>query len=185
MIWLFLHNRYKDVIDGEKPLSSLRTDCKDLWGMKIRMIIGNLLVAYIVFPMIYIHNHWANILSGSYTDGYTHYTTLSTYLHRIYNGFFLFSTVLLIGSLLPFQLFKHKYLYKIKKYYFIKSVLVYILINVFLILLTGYGFVLSMSIGYHFQTPFLWTLIAFSVIAQSALYIFVDKSIREPNRKEE
>src|SRR5690606_6862903 len=102
------------------------------------------------------------------------FDTLLAYLERIYIGFFFFSLILLLFSLLPFQLIKWFYLYKCKRNYFLISMSIYILINSSIVVFTGYGglFLTSLPGG---NTPFVVTLLLFSALVQTILYFFVDQ----------
>lgn len=144
-----------------------------------KQLLGNLIIVYIIFPVIYIKDYWFNILTNNYTDGYTEYTNITDFMNRIYNGFFLFSTVLLIGSLLPFQIFKNIYLYKVNNLFFVKSLVLYTLINILIILITGYGNLLLIVVPFFtFKIPFILEVVFFSFIIQSFLFFLVDKSFK-------
>lgn len=144
-----------------------------------KQILGNLIIVYIIFPFIYVKDYWFNILTNYYTDGYTVYTNITDFINRIYNGFFLFSTVLLIGSLLPFQILKNSYLYKVNNLFFVKSLVLYTLINILIILITGYGNLLLIIVPFFtFKIPFILEVVFFSFIIQSFLFFLVDKSFK-------
>lgn len=147
----------------------------------LRIIIGNLIIAYIVFPLLYIHNHWLNLITGNYTDGHSYYTDVYIYLTRIYNGFIFFSLMLILISLVPFQLIKNYCLYKLKRQYFLVSIIVYISLNVLVIICTGYGLVLFMKISDD-KMSFIFKVLIFSVLVQTALYFLVDRFIMQENR---
>jgi hypothetical protein len=153
---------------------------------RTRKIIGNLIVAYIVFPLLYLNNSWRDLLNKNYTDGYNQFSSIWEFLDRKYGSILFFSIVLLIGCLLPFQLIKNYYLYKKEKYYFLKSLGIYILYNILFVLVSGYGFLLLTSIlspftDFLFPMPFIITLIIFSAIVQSCLYLIVDRYFRKGN----
>lgn len=146
------------------------------YKMKIKKIVSNFAVAYIYFPLIYIYKYWDNIYFHNYVDNYgNRYLDIASYLSRIFNGFFLFSSILLL-SLIALQLIKDNFLYK-QRNFFLKSIIVYSLINLFIIIATGYGNILFI----HFPEPngiaFIFVLLLFSVITQGILYYLLDKGI--------
>lgn len=153
---------------------------------RTRKIIGNLIIACIVFPLLYINNSWWNILTKNYFYEYRNYINLYEFLERIFKGVWFFSIILLVGTLLPLQLIKNTYLYNKQKYYFIKSLAVYILINICFLCITGYGSILISNLfspltDFLFPMPLIITLIFFSAIVQSCLYLIVDRYIRKEN----
>ncbi|MFD2556059.1 hypothetical protein [Sphingobacterium tabacisoli] len=143
---------------------------------KIRSIVGNVFVTYVLFPAFYIKDYWSNLVSQDYQGKYFRSDSLWHYLDRIFNGFFLFSTVLLIASLLPYHLIKYYKLYKIQDKYYLKSLIVYITINVLLVCITGYGGLFLTSIGGgDNDVPFIVTLVVFSTITHGFLYLVIDR----------
>ena len=146
--------------------------------MILKKIVSNLAVTYILFPIIYIYDYWDNIYYHDYIDNYNNrYQDLISFLSRIYNGFFLYSSVLLL-SLILLQFIKDNYLYK-KPLYFLKSTLVYSVINLFIILITGYGYLLTLIFPVPFGVPFIFILLLFSIIIQGILYLLIDKSVEK------
>ena len=146
--------------------------------MILKKIVSNLAVTYILFPLIYIYDYWDNIYYHDYIDNYNNrYPDLISFLSRIYNGFFFYSSVLLL-SLILLQFIKDNYLYK-KPLFFLKSTLVYSVINLFIILITGYGYLLTMIFPVPFGVPFIFILLLFSIIIQGTLYLLIDKSVEK------
>ncbi len=151
-----------------------------IWQIKARKIIGNLIVAYILFPIIYIHQYLDNIVSGQYHYYNIHFDTLSAYLKQIFNGFFLFSTLLIVASLLPFQLIKNKWLYRLDKAYFLITLCCYVLLNCLVVIISGWGaLLLNASSPWFENISFIVVLVGFSFLIQVFLYILVDKYIRK------
>ncbi|MFD2556077.1 hypothetical protein [Sphingobacterium tabacisoli] len=150
----------------------------------IRSILGNLFVTYIFFPLFYIRSYWGNLINQNYQGAYFQSDSVYAYLDRIFNGFFLFSNLFLLGSLLPYHLIKYYKLYKIQDRYYFSSLMAYISINVLLVLITGYGglFLSDIGGGDH-NIPFLVTLVAFSAITHGLLYLFVDRYRTEKTDK--
>ncbi|TDQ79454.1 hypothetical protein [Sphingobacterium yanglingense] len=150
-----------------------------------RSIIGNLLVTYVLFPIFYIKDYWGNLINRNYQGEAFQYDSIWPFLDRIFIGFFLFSTVLLLLSLLPYHFIKYYLLYRIKKGYYLKSLLVYVLINLFLVCITGYAYLLATNFGGAGNgIPFIVTLIAFSVMVHGFLYLVVDRyEVKETIRK--
>lgn len=144
--------------------------------MIIKKIVSNLAVTYIFFPIIYIFEYWDNIYYHNYVDNYgNRYPDLISFLNRIYNGFFHFSSILLF-TLIFLQFIKNNYLYD-KPLFFIKSAIVYYLINLFIIIFTGYAYLLIMIFPEPYGVPFIFVLLLFSIIIQGILYLLIDKYI--------
>lgn len=145
--------------------------------MTIKQILCNLAVTYIFFPLIYIYDYWDNIYYCNYVDNYSNrYPDMISYLSRIYNGFFLFSSILLL-TLIFLQFIKNNYLYN-KPIFFLKSAIVYYLINLFIIIVTGYGYLLTMIFPEPYGIPFLFVLLLFSIIIQGILYLLIDRCVK-------
>ncbi len=141
-----------------------------------RSIVGNIFVTYVLFPIFYIKDYWCNLINRDYQGEAFQYDSIWPFLDRIFIGFFLFSTVLLLASLLPYHLVKYHMLYRIKKGYYLKSLLVYISINLFLVCITGYGYLLFTDYGaVDYNIPFIFTLILFSSMVHGFLYLVVDR----------
>lgn len=148
-----------------------------------RAIVGNLFVTYIIFPIFYIKDYWGNLISQNYVGQHFHYDSLLPYLDRIFNGFFLFSTVLLLFSLLPYHIIKLYNLYKVQRNFYLISLIMYIAINFIIMCITGYGFLVLTSFGSeNSQVPFVLTLIVFSAIVHALIYVIVDRHYRIRNK---
>lgn len=138
----------------------------------------NAVIAYILFPIIYIHRYLGNIISGNYEIPYYRTDSLNDYLVRIFDGAGVGGTILLLINLLPFQLLKLKWLYKFDQNFYIKSLGFYILFNIAFVLITGWGvLLLMMESPWLDKQPFLIVLFLFSVIFQTALYLTIDRKI--------
>ncbi|MEN5235597.1 hypothetical protein [Sphingobacterium faecium] len=137
----------------------------------------NVVIAYTLFPIIYIHDYWDNIISGNYQMYDIHTTSLSDYFSLIFEGAGILGTIFLLINLLPFQLLKLKWLYKFDQNFYIKSLGFYSLFNIAFVLITGWGGLLLLMSPWFNNVPFLLVLILFSVIFQTALYIAIDRKI--------
>lgn len=147
--------------------------------MKKRIILlNNVIIAYILFPIIYIHEYWINIITGNYKMYDIYRDSLGDYLSLILEGASLFATIFLFINLLPFQILKSKWLYKYSNKFYIKSLGYYFLFNILFILLTGWGgYFLLPSSPWLFGLPFILVLLVFSIIFQTALYLTIDRKI--------
>ena len=144
--------------------------------MKIRIIIGNLLVAFVILPIIYIHKYMGNIFAGYYQYHKMVYDSLGTYLGRIFEGFIFFALVIILLNLLPFQFLKNKWLYKVKRYYFFVGIGAYFLFNCLSVLISGYGILFLMDTNpWSEQIPFVGVVFIFSLVIQLPLYFVVDR----------
>ncbi len=142
----------------------------------------NVVIAYTLFPIIYIHRYWGNIISGNYEIPYIRTNSLSDFLIRVFDGAGLGGTIFLLINLLPFQFIKLKWLYKFDHNFYIKSIGFYILFNIAFVLITGWGSLLLMlESPWLDKKPFLFVLFLFSVIFQTALYIAIDRKILKKN----
>jgi hypothetical protein len=147
--------------------------------MKTRVIVGNLLVTYILFPLIYVAEYWVNIFTKNYKYYDTYYSDLGSYLSRVFEGVFFWGTILLVATLIPLHLVKIKWLYRIRRNYILLSILCYIAINILFVILTGYGMLLLTKFSpWSEQVPFAVVLIGFSSLIQGVLYFLVDRYYR-------
>src|SRR5690606_38873306 len=148
--------------------------------LTLRMVLWSVFVAYFLFPLIYIKDHWFNLLTQNYRGESYNYESFWPYLDRITTGALFFATLIMFASLLPCQLFKNYYLYKTEKNFYFKSLMVYILINILFVCITGYGSFLLMPLApIYSKVPFLITLIVASIIVHGLLYLAVDRHYRE------
>ncbi len=144
--------------------------------MKTRIILGNLMVSYILFPMIYIHQYLKNLVTGHYQYYDAYFEALIPYIKQIFQGFFIFSIIFIVASLIPLQILKIKWLYRIKKYYFAISVVYYSILNCVIVVISGWGFLLlSTASPWYRDIPFIVIVIGFSFLIQTALFFLIDK----------
>lgn len=61
--------------------------------------------------------------------------------------------------------------------FFLKSTLVYSVINLFIIIIAGYGYLLTMIFPVPFGVPFIFILLLVSIIIQGILYLLIDKTV--------
>lgn len=147
--------------------------------LKLRMVLWSVFVAYFLFPLIYIKDHLFNLLTQNYQGESYRYESFWPYLDRITTGALFFASLMMFASLLPFQLFKNYFLYKTEKNFYFKSLVVYILINILFVSITGYGsFLLMPLVPIYSKEPFLIILIVASIIVHGLLYLAVDRYYR-------
>ncbi|NQD69660.1 hypothetical protein HP439_02850 [Sphingobacterium shayense] len=104
-----------------------------------KKIIVNLILAFIVIPVLSLYQYFDNIVFGNYTIQDAEYSSLSVYLSKLLHqmGFPMSSLLFLFCVLMPFELVKRFFISGIKKHYFIITTIC--LLSIILLWLVVWG----------------------------------------------
>lgn len=110
-------------------------------------ILVYLIAAYLVFPILITSDYWYRIYMGDYTYYSTRYASSIEYWNVIRPNFLVAGSLFLIISLLPFH-FIERYLLMTKKIinFWIRSIL-FVIYNMLVIVITGYGGILTLQLS--------------------------------------
>lgn len=145
----------------------------------MRVIIVNLLLAYIVFPLLINIGYMDNIITGNYVFYGTPYS-FEDYIKLICWDLQLHSTLFLCFCLIPVYFIKKLFIIDKKQTptaLFLKGWAVLFVISLIgAIILTG-GYILSNPTipGDYFGIPLMVLFISLTLVIQCVLYFFLDK----------
>jgi len=151
----------------------------------MRVIVVNLLLAYIVFPLLINIGYIDNIISGNYVFYGTSYS-FEEYMKLICGDLLLHCTLFLCFCLIPVYFIKKIFIVNKKQTptaLFLKGWAVLFVISLIgAIVITG-GYILSNpSIpGDYFKIPLMVLFIILTLVVQCILYFFLDKNMAVKN----
>ncbi|WP_437918082.1 hypothetical protein [Sphingobacterium sp. LRF_L2] len=140
--------------------------------MKEKLLV-NLVVAYLIFPILITSDYWPKMISGEYTYYAERFISVQAYWNKISPNFLFAGTAFGLLSLLPFQLLKDHWLAKHQPTY-LKSLGLYIAWNTFVIVITGYGLVFILIMN-ETKIPLAVFLLIWSIVIHAILYFQLDK----------
>lgn len=144
--------------------------------MKEKLFV-NLVVAYLIFPILITSDYWPRIIAGEYTYYAQRFISFSDYWYIISPNFLFSGTMFGLLSLLPFQILKDRWLAKHKPTY-LKSLGLYVALNICVMVLTGYGGVLMLTLN-ETKIPVIVNVVIWSIVVHCILYFQLDKNSYE------